>query len=375
MPGIYIHIPFCKQACHYCDFHFSTSSKNKGGFLRALSKEIALRKDYLSDKHISTVYFGGGTPSLLAQPEIAGILDDLAKHFILAPDAEVTLEANPDDLSEKKLKEIRSTGVNRLSIGIQSFFSEDLDFMNRAHNAEEARRCVELAREAGFGNITIDLIYGTPTMDNAHWRSNLQTAFALDVQHISAYCLTVEPKTALDAMVRTGKVPGVNDVRSMEQFVILLQEMKAHGFVQYEISNFGKPGFFSRHNSSYWKGEHYLGLGPSAHSFDGTSRQWNVHNNYKYIASTEEGMPDFLREELTVAQQYNEYVMTSLRTMWGVDLDVIARRFGREYVDHFAAEAQPHVDAFRLEQKENTVILTDEGKLLADRIASDLFKA
>jgi oxygen-independent coproporphyrinogen III oxidase len=374
MPGIYIHIPFCKQACHYCDFHFSTSQKNKGGFLRALSKEIALRKDYLEDKGISTIYFGGGTPSLLSREEVEDIINDLGVHFKIAAGAEITLEANPDDLTREYLGELMQTSVNRLSIGIQSFFDEDLEFMNRAHNSAEAKNCVKLAQDAGFKNISIDLIYGTPTMDNEQWRKNLQTAFALDVQHISAYCLTVEPRTALSKMVESKKVPDVNDERSMEQFIMLMKEMKANKFIHYEISNFGKEGFFSKHNSNYWKGEQYLGLGPSAHSFDGVSRQWNVRNNYAYISAMEKGEPEVEREELTPAQRYNEYVMTSLRTMWGVDLDYLAKEFGQPAIDHLLCEAGPHLDVQHLVQKENKLFLSDRGKLVADRVASDLFK-
>jgi oxygen-independent coproporphyrinogen-3 oxidase len=373
MPGIYIHIPFCKQACHYCDFHFSTSLNSKDGFLQALGTEIALRKDYLKDKKISTIYFGGGTPSLLLRKEIENILSDLERYFTIDADAEITLEANPDDLTKEKLAELKDTGINRLSIGIQSFFDEDLKFMNRAHNAGEARNCVKLAQAAGFNNITIDLIYGTPTMDNAQWRKNLAEAFALNVQHISAYCLTVEPKTPLANMVEMKKVPNVSDVRSMEQFVILLKEMKANGFIQYEISNFGKEGFFSRHNSNYWKGEHYLGLGPSAHSFDGVSRQWNVRNNYAYVRAMEKGVPDMQREELTVAQRLNEYIMTSLRTIWGVDLAYIEKEFTQVLLDEVMAEARPYLGSADLELRENKLFLTDKGKLIADRIASDLF--
>src|ERR1051325_2630503 len=315
MPGLYLHIPFCKQACTYCDFHFSTSLKNKEPFLEALNTEIDLQKSYLSSNRIGTVYFGGGTPSLLTGDEIARIFDHLHRYFEIDANAEITLEANPDDLTKNKLREFKQTSVNRFSIGIQSFFDEDLKLMNRAHDAMEAQDCVKMAQDAGFENITIDLIYGTPTMSDERWKKNLQTAFDLRVPHISAYCLTVEPRTALAGMVEKKMVANVDDQRSSAQFLMMLEQMKLHGYIQYEISNFGKEGAFSKHNSNYWKGETYLGLGPSAHSFDGTSRQWNVRNNEIYIRSLKEDKLDFVKEVLSADQKYNEYILTSLRTI------------------------------------------------------------
>lgn len=378
MAGIYLHIPFCKQACHYCDFHFSTSLKTKDAFLVALKKEISLQKNYLSTNKISTVYIGGGTPSLLSQKELMEVFDELNKNFEIANDAEITLEANPDDLTKEKISELKNTPINRLSIGIQSFSDEDLKFMNRAHNSAEADRSVKTAQDKGFENITIDLIYGTPTMSNdpeySGWKKNLTKAFALNVPHISAYCLTVESRTALADMVKKGKAEPVDDLKSSSQFEIMLEEMKKNDFTQYEISNFCKGESYSKHNSNYWKGEHYLGLGPSAHSFDGTSRQWNVRNNNVYIRSIEEGKLNFEKEILTTEQRYNEYVLTSLRTMWGTDLDIIKTTFGQEYLDHFIHEAEEHFGSSNILQEKNKVFLTDKGKLLADKIASDLFK-
>ena len=373
MSGIYIHIPFCKQACNYCDFHFSTSLKNKDGFLIALKKEIELQKDYLGKETISTIYFGGGTPSLLSEAELMSVFEMLHREFVIAPTAEITLEANPDDITKEKINELKHTPVNRLSMGIQSFFDEDLKLMNRANTSKEAETAVKLSQDKGFENITIDLIYGIPTLSNQNWKHNLNTTFDLDVKHISAYCLTVEPKTALAHQIKTGKISNVDEQQSSEHFEMMLEEMNTHGFTQYEISNFCKPGFHSKHNSSYWLKENYLGLGPSAHSFNGTSRQWNISNNPLYIQALLKGEMNFEKEELTSNQRYNEYVLTSLRTMWGSDLGYIEKVFGIPYLTHCMAEARPYLESKKLLLKENKLFLSDQGKLFADKIASDLF--
>ena len=373
MAGIYIHIPFCKQACNYCDFHFSTSLKNKDGFLIALKKEIELQKDYLSNETISTIYFGGGTPSLLSETELMSVFEMLHREFVIAPTAEITLEANPDDITKEKINELKHTPVNRLSMGIQSFFDEDLKLMNRAHTSKEAETAVKLSQDKGFENITIDLIYGIPTLTNQNWKHNLNTTFDLEVKHISAYCLTVEPKTALAHQIKTGKISNVNEQQSSEHFEMMLEEMNKHAFTQYEISNFCKPGFHSKHNSSYWLKENYLGLGPSAHSFNGTSRQWNISTNPLYIQALLKGEMNFEKEELTSNQRYNEYVLTSLRTMWGSDLGYIEKVFGIPYLTHCMAEARPYLESKKLLLKENKLFLSDQGKLFADKIASDLF--
>ena len=373
MAGIYIHIPFCKQACHYCDFHFSTSLDNKSAFLEALKKEMSLQRYYLSEEKISTVYLGGGTPSLLNQEEILFIFNSLKEYFDIIPDAEITLEANPDDLTETKIRELKATPINRLSIGIQSFYEEDLKMMNRAHNSVEALNAVKLAQQNGFDNISIDLIYGTPTLSHHQWRNNLQIAFALNVKHISAYCLTVEPRTALAHQVRKGLVKNVTDQHSSEQFEIMLEAMHRSDFTQYEISNFCKDDAYSKHNSNYWLKEKYLGLGPSAHSYDGKSRQWNISNNAAYIKSLEKGELNFEKEELTMDQRYNEYVMTSLRTIWGLDLARVEKDFGRTYLNGCLEEVGKYIQSEHILNEGNKLYLSDKGKLIADKIASDLF--
>lgn len=385
MAGIYIHIPFCKQACHYCDFHFSTSLKNKEAFLKALKKEILLRKNFLEDEQntgkpllINTIYFGGGTPSMLTITELMEIFETLYAQFNIHPQAEITLEANPDDLTKEKTKELRHTPVNRLSIGIQSFFDEDLQLMNRAHTAMEALDIVARAQDNSFHNLSIDLIYGIPTLSNSKWEKNLRTAFDLDVKHISAYCLTVEPQTALAKFIETGKIKDVNEQQSSEQFEMMLKEMKANDFQQYEISNFCKDGFYSKHNSNYWLKENYIGLGPSAHSYNGRIRQWNVSNNAVYIREVdnlEKGSTGrlFEKEVLSTNQRYNEYLMTSLRTIWGSDLKYIREQFGTDFFVHCQTEAKPYIALKQLIQQDDKLFLTDAGKLFADKIASDLF--
>ncbi len=375
MPGIYIHIPFCRQACHYCDFHFSTSLKSKAEFLSALAKEIRLQKEYLGTQKIQTVYLGGGTPSVLSKDELMAIFAELNSHFDIDKDAEVTLEANPDDLSAEKLAELSQTPVNRLSIGIQSFRDEDLLFLNRIHSSKEAIDSVRNAQKAGFKNITIDLIYGIQTLTNDQWKKNIATALELDVPHLSCYSLTVEPKTPLASFIQKGKMESTDPKKSAEQFEILMGEMKKNNFVHYEISNFCKEGFYSRHNSNYWKGEWYLGLGPSAHSFNGTSRQWNVKSNAAYISSLEKNTVPFEKEELTEIQRYNEYVLTSLRTIWGVDTAHIKQVFSENIFIHFQKELLQFREKGLLVSDNDRVFLSDKGKLFADKIASELFMA
>ncbi len=373
MPGIYLHIPFCRQACHYCDFHFSTSLKSKKDFLNALKKEIALQKDYIGTKNINTVYFGGGTPSILSKEEIIEIFSELSKYFSIDKNAEITLEANPDDLSKEKLKELFQTPINRLSIGIQSFSDEDLKFLNRIHNSKEAIASVKNAQEAGFDNITIDLIYGIQTLTNKQWKKNIAQALALDVQHISCYSLTVEQRTALYSFIEKGEIKNIDSKKSAEQFEILMNEMQENNFIHYEISNFGKEGFFSKHNSNYWKGIYYLGLGPSAHSYNGNSRQWNVRSNSAYINSLAKNKVPYEKEVLSSEQKYNEYVMTSLRTIWGTDLNYITNSFPERFSAYFEKESAPYLKNKIMSQEKNIFSLTNKGKLFADKIASDLF--
>ncbi len=373
MAGIYLHIPFCKQACNYCNFHFSTSLRLKDEFLAALRQEMAMQREYLQGEPLDTIYLGGGTPSLLSYGELMQLFEVLHTHFKVSDSPEITLEANPDDLSVEYLTTLRKTPVNRLSIGIQSFAEEDLRYMNRAHNAIEARACIEYAQDKGFDNLTIDLIYGAPTTTHKQWERNLKAIFDYDIPHVSCYALTVEPRTALENHVRRGLTAAPSEDKAAEQFETLMTLMRKYGYVHYEISNFAQPNRFARHNSNYWRGVSYLGLGPSAHSFDGKSRQWNVANNAQYIKSIQANQVPFTREELTINQQYNEYVMTSLRTIWGCDPQHIAEKFGKKMLKHFNKQILPHVQNKTIETDDKCYFLTDKGRFLADGIASDLF--
>jgi oxygen-independent coproporphyrinogen III oxidase len=371
MAGIYLHIPFCKQACHYCNFHFSTSLKYKDEMVAAMLRELELQQAYLGGEPVETIYFGGGTPSLLDQRDLDLFFDQIFKHYPTGPgELEITLEANPDDLTPQKIKELRQTPVNRFSIGIQSFSEDDLKFMNRAHNAREALACIRNAQDAGYENLTVDLIYGSPTTSDAQWATNLQQVFDFEIPHLSSYCLTVEEKTALAHFVKTGKSKPVDEEQAARQFEFLVKQTEAQGFEHYEISNFAKPGWHSRHNSSYWKGAKYLGIGPSAHSFDGVSRQWNVANNAAYLRSLNEGEIPFEKEILTPEQRYNEYVMTSLRTMWGCDLKKIGEL---GYEEHFLKNVEPYLSEGIVERSDAIFKLTPKGKFLADGVASQLF--
>lgn len=371
MPGIYLHIPFCKQACNYCDFHFSTSLGTKETVIAAIRQEIDLRHSYLDEKQIDSIYFGGGTPSLLTQEELAGLMAGLAQHFSWKPDIEITLEANPDDITPAALQSWRALGINRLSIGLQSFNNEELRWMNRAHTAEESLSSVKLAQDKGFDNITIDLIYGSKFQSLASWENTLVAAIALGVPHISSYNLTIEPKTALGSRWKQGKEPLVDEGLSSAQFLLMLDLLGKAGFIQYEISNFGRSGFFAQHNSNYWLGRHYLGLGPSAHSFNGSSRQWNVKNNQQYIKALEEGQLFAEKEELSAKDRYNEYVLTRLRTIWGCDVNEMEPLFGTELALHFKKGIQAGREF--VEEKNGVFTLNKRGKLIADRLASDLF--
>ncbi len=372
MAGIYIHIPFCRKACHYCNFHFSTSVKQKAAMVSAICTEAALQQSYIQEP-VDTIYFGGGTPSLLSPAELEQILQQVFKQFTVNTDAEITLEANPDDISTEKLTYWKNAGINRLSIGIQSFFAEDLQWMNRAHTAEQAKACIQLAQQAGFNNITIDLIYGTPTLTDEKWQQNVATAVSLNIPHISCYALTVEPKTALDKMITLHKMENVNSETQSRQFTQLMQWADDAGFEHYEISNFAKPGFQSRHNSSYWQGKHYLGLGPSAHSFNGHSRQWNIANNALYIKSIEGNVLPVEVETLTNTQQLNEYIMIRLRTMEGLSLNEIAARWDINAVHKLRAGAEKYLKNDMMVLNNNSLILTRNGRLFADGIAADLF--
>ena len=374
MAGIYLHIPFCKQACNYCNFHFSTSLRLKEDMIAALVREIALQQSYLEGQTIETVYFGGGTPSLLSDAELMQLWDAIEKHFPQQDLKEITLEANPDNLTPQYVKELKNTPVNRLSIGIQSFQDKDLHYMNRAHTASEADYAVKLAQDNGWENISIDLIYGTPTMTDKEWLRNIQTAIALGVPHISSYALTVEPQTALAHAITKGKSKEPDNSQTAAQFEQLMRSLQEAGYEHYEISNFALPGKYAVHNTNYWRGKHYLGLGPSAHSFNTVSRQWNVANNPAYIKSLlAEGKAPFEREVLSFEDRFNEYLMTSLRTMWGTDLKHIVQTFGADVATDLQQRSEEYLDKGWMLLEEQHMRLTSAGKLFADRIAGELF--
>lgn len=379
MAGIYIHIPFCKQACHYCNFHFSTSLRYKNELIAALLKEIRLQRSFLMDEPVETIYFGGGTPSLCTTAELQQILEVIHSSYKVAAGAEITLEANPDDISLEKLREWKETGINRLSIGIQSFFEEDLRWMNRAHSATQALQNLELAR-AHFDNITMDLIYGTPQLTNEKWAANVDTAIRLNIPHLSCYALTVEPKTPLDKMIRQHESADVDPDKQSEQFLLLMEWMEKAGYEHYEISNYALPGFHSRHNSAYWQGKKYLGIGPSAHSFDGQSRQWNIANNNSYIRSLTKDELPAEKEILTTTQQLNEYIMTALRTSQGIVLaraeEIVEDEGNKKGMtsERLLLKSVKYINRGLMYSGGDVLRLTKEGKLLADGIAADLFR-
>lgn len=372
MAGIYLHIPFCKKACHYCNFHFSTQTVHIQAFVDAIIKEIELQKTYLNQS-IQTIYFGGGTPSLLNVEQLSRIMNALKTHFDISPQIECTLEANPDDISATKLAEWKQIGINRLSIGIQSFQSPALAWMNRAHTVEQSHAAIELAQAAGFNNISIDLIYGTPTLSDKDLIADLDWIEKYKIKHVSCYALTVEDKTALKKLIEKAQLEDVDPEKQASHFELLTTRLKAMGMEHYEISNFAVLGSRSQHNSNYWSGVSYLGLGPSAHSFNGVSRQWNISNNALYIQSLNNNQLNFEIEYLSEANRYNEYIMTSLRRMEGFDLDYIKSVFGIAYYEHSKAT----MDALRTNHyfqiNENRVALNQEAKFLADGIASDFF--
>jgi oxygen-independent coproporphyrinogen III oxidase len=371
--GIYIHIPFCKQACHYCDFHFSTHPGLQNDFTSALLKEIQMRSSYLGSDTVETIYFGGGTPSLLPASSIRSILEAILDHFKMGDDPEITLEANPDDMQPALLREWKLMGINRLSVGIQSFFPEDLLWMNRAHTPEQAFYALESAGREGFDNISLDLIFGSPGLTDEKWGKNLQTAVSLDPAHLSCYALTVEPKTALFQMIRQKKTDNIQPEKQATQFNMGVKALESAGYEHYEISSFAKPGKRSRHNSAYWQSKRYLGLGPSAHSFDGHSRQWNVSNNAGYIKSINKGQISGESEVLRPADRLNEYIMTSLRTLEGLDLQYVGEEFGKEKEIRLKDHTAAYILSRQMIRENNKLLLTPEGKLFADGIAAALF--
>lgn len=371
---IYIHIPFCKQKCSYCNFHFSTSLNFKDEMLRAMKTEILLRKDELQNKNLKSLYFGGGTPSILSVDEISSLIDEVLKYFSFEKDIEVTLEANPDDLDKSFLKQLAGTPVNRLSIGTQSFFEEDLKLMNRAHSASEAESSIKRAQDFGFENLSIDLIYGSPTSNLEIWKENLNKTIALEVPHISSYALTVEPKTALENWISKGKIKSPKEEEQNKEFYYLSDFLKDNGFEHYEVSNFAKPGFYSRHNSAYWKYQEYLGIGPSAHSYNGFDvRSWNVANNQQYIKKLNDKLLAKEEEILSKEDQFNEMIMIGLRTIWGVDLESLKNKFSDRELEHFQAEIKPKIEDGILLIENDHLKIPEKHWFMADGIASDLF--
>lgn len=386
MSGIYIHIPFCKQACHYCDFHFSTSMKKKDEMVLALAKEIGMRKNELLSRSfgtprsdndpefsgVETIYFGGGTPSVLSNDEINFLISEVYKNYKVVENPEITLEANPDDLSEERILELSKSPINRLSIGIQSFYEGDLKMMNRAHNSAEAKKCLEEATKY-FDNISLDLIYGIPGLSDEMWKQNIQTALDFGIPHISSYALTVEPKTALSKLIQTGKIAEPQDEVASNHFMILVETLQKNGFIHYELSNFGKENYFSKNNSAYWLGKKYIGIGPSAHSYDGEKRGWNIANNSLYLKAIQNDELPIETEILSISDRYNEYIMTGLRTIWGVSLDRIEKEFGSEYLNYLLEQSQKFLNDDLLSIENNILKPTPKGKFLTDGIASDLF--
>lgn len=372
MSGIYIHIPYCKQKCSYCDFHFSTNLDSKSILIDSINKELILRKNEINNP-LETIYFGGGTPSILTEIELQNIFDTIYKHYNTSQIKEITLEANPDDISKEKLNYLKSTPINRFSIGIQSFFEEDLQLMNRAHNALEAEKSIKLVQDYGFDNITIDLIYGSTTTTNSMWKKNLSKAIEMNIPHISSYALTVEEKTVLDYQIKKGITKPTDDNQQNEQFQLLVKTLSENDFIQYEISNFGKKDYFSIHNSNYWKGIPYLGIGPSAHSFNGKQRAWNIANNSKYIKSINENILPQEIETLSEIDRFNEMIMIGLRTIYGIDIKRINEEFSSELVNYFNSEIKQLKSENIITQQNEKIILTPESYFFADGIASRLF--
>ncbi|MDC1024575.1 radical SAM family heme chaperone HemW [Flavobacteriales bacterium] len=372
MAGIYIHIPYCKQKCTYCDFHFSTNMKNMRQMIECLYIEIEKRKNYLDGKTIETIYFGGGTPSLLESEKIKYLLEKIRSTYKVSKEAEITLELNPDDITEKKITALKNIGVNRLSIGVQSFHDRDLEFMNRSHNSVQAINAVNIAHNAGIKNITIDLIYGIPGQSMRQWEENLNQLSTLKITHFSAYALTIEPNTKLHHLIKSKKLCQVEDSVIERQFKLLQDISKKMNFIQYEISNFCKKNMMSKHNSSYWEDKWYLGIGPSAHSFNGKERRWNIKSNSKYISSVNNNQVYYEFELLNQKQKYNEYILTCLRTKWGVSFDYLNKNFDVDIQNHFKKEIQKWIKQKKVIRKKNHE-LTKDGMLLADAISSDLF--
>jgi|TARA_B110000305_G_scaffold43682_1_gene45921 oxygen-independent coproporphyrinogen-3 oxidase len=373
LAGIYIHIPFCKQKCNYCNFHFSTKKDNVEELVSGMIIELDQRKSYLKTKKIDSIYFGGGTPSIIDVKHIISIIEKIYSLYEVKKSAEITMEFNPDDIKKEKLNILRTAGINRLSIGIQSFENKDLIFMNRSHNAAEAINSIQLAKECGFDNISIDLIYGVPNQTESIWKKNLQQMFDLQIDHFSAYALTVEPNTKLNYLIKKKKIKPLSESKSENHFKILQEISSEIGYKQYEISNFCRKDKFALHNTSYWEDKIYLGIGPSAHSYNGESRRWNISNNLKYITFINSGEKYFDEEILSINQKYNEYTLTSLRTIWGVSLDYLENNFDKMITSHFKKNSRKWIENENAILENNSLKLTNKGMLFADAISSDLF--
>jgi oxygen-independent coproporphyrinogen-3 oxidase len=372
MAGIYIHIPFCKKLCYYCDFYHVISNNDNAAFIDAMIKEAALRKDYLENETVSTIYFGGGTPSVLSIKDLERMLDQLYKIFRVSDNCELTIEINPDDVQPDYLEGLRNLNINRISLGIQSWRDSDLRMLNRRHDSAQAVKALKETFDAGFKNVTIDLIYGIPGLSLKDWESNLDFSFSFDIKHLSAYHLTIEPGTVFGKMLEKGSIKEIDECDSAAQFNTLIEKTESEGFIQYEISNFGKTGYFSIHNSNYWKQVSYLGLGPAAHSFNGYSRQWNIRDLKGYIKSINTGKSFFEREELDSRTRFNEYIMTSLRTMWGIDLDYVEGMFQKEGYDYVVNLSGKFKSYGLMKLEKNSLVLTNQGKLISDNIISEL---
>ncbi len=374
MSSIYIHIPYCKQKCTYCNFYLKTNLKDKNKLIESLIKEISLTKNYLKDTKLKSLYFGGGTPSLLNKENLDLIFRKVKKYYQVSSEAEITIECNPEDLTIEKLKDLKNIGFNRLSIGIQSFKDEDLIFMNRNHNRNQGIKSVKNAKDAGFKNISIDLIFSLPNQSLKDWNENLRMAFELDIQHISSYSLTIEEKTKLKYLIENNKLSELVDIESSNHFRLLVEECEKRGFIQYEISNFGKKNYFSTHNSNYWVGSEFLGIGPSAHSYNGESRRWNISSNSKYIQSIKNNIIPSNEEKLTNSEKFNDYIMTSLRTIWGADLILIKKKFGKTIHSDLNKQIQKWIKSKDIFQEKEKIYLTTKGKFISDSICSDLFR-
>jgi oxygen-independent coproporphyrinogen-3 oxidase len=371
MAGIYLHLPFCRKLCFYCDFYHIISPGDNSHFIEALLKEASLRQGYLRGESVSTLYFGGGTPSLFSPAELEAILNKLRGIFPVEGNCEITAELNPDDIDKDYAKALKDTGINRVSLGVQSWKDTDLKALNRRHDSAQAVVALEELLKAGFENVTIDLIYGIPGMSLSEWGSNIDFSLSFGIKHLSAYHLTFEPGTVFGKMLEKGLISEIDEEESASQFNMLIEKTGSAGFVQYEISNFGLPGYFSVHNSNYWKQVNYVGLGPSAHSYNGYSRQWNTRDIKKYIQSVNAGNPLFESEELNIRKRFNEYIMTSLRTMWGIDLEYVEQKFEKEGYDYIVNMSGKFKEYGLMRQDKKNLVLTNQGKLISDNIISE----